>query len=168
MPIIERPKELDIQLELKDRLNYPFILTQNLLSLEKAYSNPDFDLDIIENLVIGLYTKIPDTWRDNQFEDDLEKSASVVKVDLRPQWGEIILSKQMCIKQGIPFEAERVIINYFKLLNAIINLLDRRGILIRKDKIEYSTGKNLDENIDELIKDEDIDIGGEIEENTNP
>jgi len=133
-----------IQLELKDRLNYPFILTKALFAIERAYAESDYDADKVEGMIMSFYYKIPDTWKDKPFADAINSAKESKIVDVRPRYGNIPLNKELCIKHGFKLEETVEEINYFKILNAIINLMDRLNMLVRKDKIERSTGINLD------------------------
>ena len=152
-----------IQLELKDRLDYPYILTKSLFGIEMAYSEKDYDADKVEGMIWLLYHKIPETWKDKQFVDDVNNSVESKVVDVRPQFGKIKLNIELCKKQGLKINEKVEYIHYFKIFQAIINLMDRLNMLVRKDKIEKSTGKNLDydedkDSLDALIdKDKDED-----------
>jgi len=146
-----------IQLELKDRLNYPYILTKSLFAIEMAYSEKDYDADKVEGMIWLLYHKIPETWKDKQFVDAVNDSVESKIVDVRPQFGKIKLNIELCEERGLKINEQVEYIDYFKILQAIINLMDRLNMLVRKDKIEKSTGKNLDYDEDETSLDDLID-----------
>jgi len=152
-----------IQLELTDRLNYPYILTKTLFAIETAFAEKDYDADKVEGMIMLFFYKIPETWRDKQFVDDVNSAVETKMVDVRPKYGETRLNKELCEKYGFKIEEEKAQRDYFKILNAIINLLDRLNMLVRKEKIERSTGKNLDyekdkDSLDDLIDEEKDEV----------
>ncbi|MBD3195780.1 MAG: hypothetical protein GF317_12030 [Candidatus Lokiarchaeota archaeon] len=155
--------EIDIQLELKDRINYPHILQVTLLNLKRAIAKDDIDLDKLENMMWDFFTDIPHSWYDEDFINDVKKSIITRKVDNRPVWGGQKLSLKKCEELGLSIKKTLVGINIFLLKNAIVNLLHRRDMLVRKKKIEYSTGNNLKfQTLDDLAEYEDEN--GEDEE----
>ena len=151
MPESEYP-EFDPQLELKDRINYPHILTTSIIAMKSSLrDSKEFNLRKVQVMILDLLTDIPDTWKDQQFEDELKKVVKIREVDIRPINAGVRLSKEACKKMRIATTRKTKTINYFRLKNAIVNLLDRRHLLIRKEKIEQSTGRNLDiEHIEDL------------------
>ena len=137
--------EFDPQLELKDRINYPHILTTSIIAMKSSLREAkEFNLRKVQIMILDLLTDIPDTWKDQDFEDELKKVVTVKLIDIRPMNAGVRLSPEACKKMGIKTTKELKQINYFRLKNAIVNLLDRRHLLIRKEKIEQSTGRNLD------------------------
>ena len=144
MPESEYP-EFDPQLELKDRINYPHILTTSIIAMKSSLREAkEFNLRKVQIMILDLLTDIPDTWKDQQFEDELKKVVKIREIDIRPINAGVRLSKEACAKMKIATTRKTKQINYFRLKNAIVNLLDRRHLLIRKEKIEQSTGRNLD------------------------
>jgi hypothetical protein len=102
-----------------------------------------------------FFTDIPHSWYDEQFTDDVKKAFMQKTIDVRPIWGDVRLSKETCEKYTMALTKTITSLNIYLLKNAIINLLHRRDMLVRKKKIEYSTGKNLKiTSIDELAKHE--------------
>jgi len=154
--------ERDIQLEFRDRLRYNDILELKLKSLASKISNPRKDMRVIQSMLLDLLTDIPDSWKDDEFEEEMKHVMKKRKVDVRPTFGNAKISMNVCIENKIPIFREIREINYFRLKNAIINLFDRRQMLIRKEKIEYTTGLNLKfGSIDDYIEKE---LGEEFEE----
>jgi len=137
--------------------------------------NTDVDLDKVEDLMWDFFTDIPHSWYDVDFTKDVQKAFTMKKVNNRPDWGGVPLSDETCRKYKIEIEKKIPVINIYVLKNAIINLLHRRDMLVRKKKIEYSTGKNLVDTLDNiedihddfddmLMSDADKKIKEEIEE----
>lgn len=149
--------EFDPQLELKDRINYPHILTTSIIAMKSSLrETKEFKMRKVQLLILDLLTDIPDTWKDEEFELELKKVVTVRNIDVRPMNAGVKLSHAACKRMGIRIIRQEKQINYFRLKNAIINLLDRRHLLIRKEKIEQSTGRNLDiQFIKELERDDD-------------
>jgi hypothetical protein len=148
--------EIDIQLELKDRINYPHILQSTLLNIKRAIGKDELDLDNLENMMWDFYTDIPHSWYDKEFVLDVKKSFISRDVDNRPVWGGQKLSIEKCEELGLETKKTLVGINIFLLKNAIVNLLHRRDMLVRKKKIEYSTGRNLKfKTLDDLAEHEE-------------
>lgn len=149
--------EFDPQLELKDRINYPHILTTSIIAMKSSIrESQEFNLRKVQIMILDLLTDIPDTWKDEEFEAELKKVVKTRTIDVRPTNAGVKLSNSACKRMGIQTIRQEKQINYFRLKNAIINLLDRRHLLIRKEKIEQSTGRNLDiQFIEELERDVD-------------
>lgn len=150
--------EMDIQLELKERLPYTSILTASLLNLKKAINTAELNFDLIQTLILDFFTDIPRTWQDDKFKEDVENCITTRKVKAVPYFAGVPLDAETCEAQGIATIREIQEIDYFALKNAIINLLDRLNLLIRKEKIEYSTGVNLDDNLEDLGKKYDAEL----------
>ena len=142
--------ELDIQLELKERLPYNSILTASLLNLKKAIGQPEPNLAQIQALILDMFTDIPQTWHDKAFKTDVKNCVTVRKIKAYPHFAGVPLEPEICKELGLATEKEITEIDFFALKNAIVNLLDRLNLLIRKEKIEYSTGVNLEDTLDEL------------------
>jgi hypothetical protein len=137
-------KDIDIQLELKDRINYAFILQTTLLLIKRMMSKEDVEPQRIEDMMWDFLSDIPHDWMDAEFINDIKKSFLIRLVDARPLWGNVRLSIEKCKELNLPLEREITSMNPYLLKNAIVNLLHRRDMLVRKKKIEFSTGKNLD------------------------
>lgn len=135
--------EIDIQLELKDRINYPHVLQTTLMNIKRAISSGELSIDRIEDMMWDFFTDIPHDWYDNQFSVETKKAFMQKEVDCRPVWGDVKLSPEICKQYGMAVKKTVTTINVYVLKNAIINLLHRRDMLVRKKKIEYSSGKNL-------------------------
>ena len=156
--------EIDIQLELRDRINYPHVLQSTLMNIKRALMNTDIDMTKIEDMMWDFFTDIPHSWYDEQFTDDVKKAFIQKTIDARPIWGDVRLSKATCEKYNMPITKTITSINIYILKNAIVNLLHRRDMLVRKKKIEYSTGKNLKiKTLDELAQYEGQDDDDFIE-----
>lgn len=153
--------DVDIQLELKDRLNYTQIIEGTIKSLKIALINPKTEFKTIQQLMLDFLTDIPDSWKDEDFQEEMKKVMKIRKIDVRPSFAGQKRSVESCKKLNISIIKEIKEINYFTLKNAIINLLDRRQMLIRREKIELTTGLNLDfetlDKLEESYEDEEVE-----------
>lgn len=158
--------ELDIQLELKERLAYNNILTASLLNLKRAIGQPEMNLNQIQALILDFFTDIPRTWHDQQFKKDVKLCATSHTVTVYPYFAGVPLEPEVCKELDIETQKTITEVDFFALKNAIVNLLDRLNLLIRKEKIEYSTGVNLEDTLEELgelydVEQEDFDEDSE-------
>lgn len=154
---LKTQKEDSIQLELKERLNYPYIFQEGLLTINKAMNAPDMDIKKVKSLILNLYSKIPDSWIDTEFKDDVKDCIKYINIDCRPEICGTPMNVEECINQGIQYYKKEEIIDHFALQTAIINLLDRRNMLVRRSKIEASTGVNLDYVDEKDVPNEEIE-----------
>ena len=148
--------EFDVQLEMKDRLNYAHVLQTNITAIDRLMGKRDASMKDIQKLILNFLVSIPDAYKDQQFENDMKQVMKVRKIDIRPRNAGTPLSMAYCRKEEIPIYKTVREIKYFKLKNALTNLLHRRNMLIPKRKIEYSTGRNLEKTLADLTLD---DIG---------
>lgn len=143
----------DIQLELKERINYTEILETSIKNKKDVIKADIFRLSKLRLMIIDDFTDIPDSWIDEKYVADVKSvvvSKTVPNVIL---FNGVALGEEYMKRNGIPLTKQTVVVDYFKLKMAIINLLDRLNMLIRKDKIEQSSGKNLKfETLDDLIE----------------
>lgn len=135
--------DMDIQLELKDRLDFTYVVQATLVNFKKAIFNKSVTKTFLDKLMWDFITDIPTSWYDEQFLIDARSSFITSTIDCRPVWGGAKLSEETCLKHGYEITKQHTELNPFVLKNAIINLLHRRDMLVRKKKIEYTTGKNL-------------------------
>lgn len=149
----KRNEEMDIQLELKERLPFIEILSKSLLSIKSLLEEPDANISQIQWLIRDLYTDIPDSWISQSFVDDVTKCMVMKVIDVRVRFAGVPLSKEYHERRNIEMFKHVKIVDYFMLKNAIINLLDGLNMLVRKEKIEMTTGMNMQfENIEEFEK----------------
>jgi len=147
------PEDLAVQLELKERLNYPEYLENALKHIESAFSNEKISMSKVQAMILNLFYDIPDSWYNDDFVKDIEGVITTKEVPNIIKFCNTTLSQEYMKQQGIPLTKKVKSVNFFKMKNAIINLLDSLNMLVRKDKIERSTGKNLKyKTLDEMIE----------------
>jgi len=141
-----------VQLELKERLNYPYVLLMTIRNLKNALNSEYVDVTRIQIMLMDFLSDIPSTWVDEEFNTDIAKCRKESVVPIVHKFAGQLLSAKYVEARGLAKERKHIQVDYFGLKNAIINLLDRRGMLVRREKIEMSTGKNLEvQSIDDLI-----------------
>ena len=133
--------EIEAQLTLKDRLNYPYylgdaILTRNRSILKENYSEEEI-IEATENF-LGL---IPASWEDKDFKKDLEDATITRKIDVRPEFCGVRPNLEYCEENGIPTFKEEKSYDFRKLFRACINLIDRRGLTAKRKFTEKMTGR---------------------------
>jgi hypothetical protein len=155
MSDIDITPDMEVQLELRERLNVPQILQEEWMSINRAVREANLSMNKIQEMILNFYSDIPDTWKDKEWEEGLENCVTV-KRSINParKFSGVIIDEETCKELGIEPFIETRRINYRRLKSVIINLLDRREMLVRRQKIEYSTGKNLDQTLDDLIKEQ--------------
>lgn len=137
----KEPKDIEAQLTLRDRLNYPYYLGDAILTGNKAVLVEDSKQRIVD-AIKNFRDLIPISWEDDKFKKDLEDAKLTEKRDIRPLVaGNIKLNEDICKKLGIKTEEEIDTFDYEKLRRACTNLLDRRGMLTKKVYTEWMTGQ---------------------------
>jgi len=134
--------------QLRDKMNYSDVIQNQLLTFQQALLKSGNDVDSqreVEEAIKGLIHLIPDSWKDEQFEEDYEKAIEEYEEDVRPKYGGVRLDKETCKKLGLPITQKVERIDWYKAFQACINLLDRRGLLSKTQWIEQ---------LEELIEDE--------------
>ncbi|MHC1587689.1 MAG: hypothetical protein ACXQTX_04370 [Candidatus Syntropharchaeia archaeon] len=83
-----------------------------------------------------LYWSIPRSWWDDEFIEDLEDARQTVEVSVPVTF---------C---GVPYEEKHEFaeeVDWRKVFNAILNLCNRRNLLIAQDRIEAITDREMEE-----------------------
>ena len=141
-----------IQLELKERLNYPEILQNGMLDQKAVLKESVFSMDTLNMMILHLFYDIPSSWYDKKFGKEIKGVISKKIVKNKVYHAGVELDEEYMKENNIPLTKEEKRIDYFRLKLAIINLLDRLNMLVRKDKIEMTSGRNLSiETLDDLI-----------------
>lgn len=127
-------------LTIKDKINYPFIIGNALLKFQEAIVKVEGEQSEQETreAALCLFNLIPTSWHDDLFREDLKRATLKVKLDVRKEW---------CgRKVGKPkFEDEEKLEPY-RLVNAVVDLLERRELISKKERIEKVEGVLLDVN----------------------
>jgi len=136
----ERYKEKLERTSITEKLDYKTLLIHALRTVETSIlSGETF---IIESSIWTLYNLIPSTWHDEPFKKAIEKCYFTEKVDVRPESCGVPANMEYCEENGIPIFKEEKRIEYFKMLNACVNLLERLGVLMRRTPKAWIGGKS--------------------------
>jgi hypothetical protein len=125
---------------IKDRINHPYILANQILTIQKAILNLENSTQITQEAVEGLIHIIPDIWKDEKYKEELEQSYVDKQVDIRPEFCGNKASLVFCQKHKLETTKTEKRLGYWKGLQACINLLDRRGMVSKRSFLEKMTG----------------------------
>ena len=127
----------EAQLSIKDRLNFPYILANQILTFQKSILAQDFSEREIEESIKGFVHLVPDNWKDKQFHKALKDATIIKKLDKRPQiTGTVKMDVKVCEELGIKAFEEKTVFDYYKMFQACINLLQRRRMLSKINPVE--------------------------------
>jgi hypothetical protein len=125
---------------IKDRINHPYILANQILTIQKAILNLENSTQITQEAVEGLIHIIPNLWKDEQYENELDDAYKEEDVDIRPQFCGNKASFAFCQKHKLETTKKRKTLEHWKGLQTCINLLDRRGMISKRAYKEIMTG----------------------------
>jgi len=83
---------------------------------------------------------IPKEWHDDEFQKERETAKVTKLVDQRPGFCGKPASLEWCKARGIEPYKKETTFNFYALFHATINLLQRRGLLSRKNYLEIMEG----------------------------
>lgn len=128
----------DIRLALGDRINYPYILGGQLMAILRAVNESQgVSLQQLVNRVEIMKNLFPTSWHDSDWTKEIKECYDKVLIDIRPMF---------CgIRVGPLQVKEDKKLNFGRLLNACVNLLDRRDLLAKKLFTEWRTGRSFKE-----------------------
>jgi len=134
-------REFEAELTLKDRLNFPYLLANQILTFQKAILALEYSEREIRETIEGFEHMIPASWKDDQFNKDIEDAEITRKIDVRPEFCGVKPSLECCKENGLTAFKDEVILDYYAMFQACIDLLDRRGLTARRTFTEKFTGK---------------------------
>lgn len=134
-------EEIEAELTLRDRINFPYLLAQQIMTFQQAILNMDLSTDEINEAIEGLLRMIPESWKDDKFSKAVEDAVSKVTVDVRPTYCGLKASYKFCIDNGIVPTIEQEEKDYYALFQACIDLFDRRQLLSKYAYTEIMTGR---------------------------
>lgn len=134
-------EEFTAELTLKDRLNYPYLLANQILTFQKSILNMEYPTSVIREAIEGFVHLIPESWKDEKFLDDIKKAMKKEPKDNRPiVAGNLRMNEETCKALGIePFVAVDAF-DYYMMFQACVDLLDRRGLTSKRTYTEKMTG----------------------------
>lgn len=133
-------KDISFNLTIRDKINFPFLLAEQITTFQKAILNIEYSRREIEESIQGMVAMIPTRWEDEDYQKDKKGAVKIFTIDNRPSFAGVRSSKEYCKARGIKLTRKETRPDYFKLLHAVIDLLDRRGMLSKREFTEQTTG----------------------------
>ena len=134
----ERPHEAD--LTLKERVNFPYLLANQILTIQKAFLVADSSEKSERekrDAILGFVYLMPKAWKDGKFKKEMEDAKIKLKRDKRPRVAiHVRMSEKICKQLGIPAFVEEITFDYYKVFQACMNLLNRKKMLSKIVLIE--------------------------------
>ena len=91
----------------------------------------------IKEAIEGFVHLIPETWKDTKWEEEIEKAKTSKEVDARPEW---------CGRKiGTPKIEQQESFDHYKMFQACINLLERKGLVAKVIMTDKITGQRYDD-----------------------
>lgn len=148
-------------LTIKDRINYTYLLSVKLLTIDKAVLTvgETSSTEMTEAIEL-LRCSIPDFWKDDDYREEVEKAKIQIKVDNRPTFCGRPMDEDYCRDElGIQPYIDEEMYDPFAVHQAIINLLQRRKMIGRTIWKEIATGKPYESEEEQEITEEQV-LGG--------
>ena len=125
----------EIQLTIRDRINYPYVLANQILTIQRVLLNEEATKEVIDS-VEALVHQIPDLYKDESFQKEMEAATLKIDKDIRPMFGGIPIDDFTCKELGVPITKEVIEKDPWAILQAVFNLLQRRSMLTRRSFVE--------------------------------
>ncbi len=137
----------DSELVLGDRMNYPYLIGNQFLTIQKMLADGYTTELEVRDAILTLKNLVPKSWVDAEYQRELLSVSSKESVDERPEF---------CGRKFGPLPEnvrEITVYDYFGLLNAIVNLLDRRGFITKVRLREIMDGSHFDSQKELAVED---------------
>ena len=95
----------EVQLTIRDRINYPYILANQILTIQRVLLNEEAAKEVIDS-VEALVHQIPDMYKDDSFREEIEKAVLKIVKDVRPKFGGVTIDDESCAEMGLPTTEE--------------------------------------------------------------
>jgi hypothetical protein len=140
-----RGQEQIVNLTSREKMDYPFLVAAQINTIQQAILRKDLTIDNLSEAVLGLVHLIPSSWKDKdeKFQADYKKALVETEVDIREEFAGVQLSHEWHEAHGVPSTKKEDKLNYFLLFQAAINLLYRRGMIVRTEKTEKTSGRRV-------------------------
>jgi len=135
------------QLTLGDKINWPFILGNMILKFQDAIVKVEGEQSEqeVREAALCLYNAIPKSWHDDGFKEDRKEAITYQIIDNRNLWCERRIGAKI-FKGKDTNQIKEEKLDPYRLFNACVNLLDRRGLISKKNIAEVSDGNKFDPN----------------------
>ncbi len=130
----------EAKLTMRDRLPINFILTNALITIQKSILNIKYSSEEIREAIQGFVAMIPDSLKDEDFNQEIEASRTMIVLDARPVFCGIPASDKYCKRKGVQTISHVQSFDFFKVLHACFNLLMRKHMLLKIQPKEIMTG----------------------------
>lgn len=134
----------EVQLTIRDRINYPYILANQILTIQRVLLDEEAAKEVIDS-VEALVHQIPDLYKDEAFKKEIKAAVLEIRKDIRPKFGGISMDDDVCKELGIPTMEKVIERDPWAMLQAVINLLQRRSMLTRRSFVERIVLKPFDD-----------------------
>jgi hypothetical protein len=147
-------------LTVKDKINYPFILANCMLNVHNALIKEEGlqSEQACRESVLVFFNSIPKSWieDDPKFKEDMQETIIYEKVDNRSEWCGRKVGSPFCPHLKDDVECQRCELfkdchvkeeklQPYKLYHACVNVLDRKGLISKTEKVEMFDGKRFKE-----------------------
>ena len=126
-------------LTMKDRISTNILFLYTILSINKSIRDIKYTDAELREAILSLIAMIPDDMRDEDFDEELEKSTQTISMDIRPENCGVKASIETCEQLGIPHTQTFQQQDYFAMYHAVFNLLMRQHMLLRTQDKEVQT-----------------------------
>lgn len=147
-------KDHEAQLALKDRINFPYLLANQILTVQKSILVADTSIASnreIREAIKCLVHLIPNSWKDKGFREDLEKAEITDKIDVRPRFCGLSAAVKFCEEHGLKSYEKRISFDHYKVFQACMDLLQRKQMLTKILRVEKLEGIMFEELKDSAI-----------------
>src|SRR4030042_68523 len=105
----------EAKLTMRDRLPTSMLLLYTILNINKAIKDIKYSTEELREAILGLVAMVPDTLRDEQFTEDLDRATQPIIIDVRPAFCGVKASFQYCERKSIPAYLKVPQLNYFDM-----------------------------------------------------
>lgn len=143
-------KSSEASLTVKDRLNFPYLLANQILTFQRSILNLEFSAREIRESIEGFVHLIPVEWKDEEFNTDIENALIKQAIDIRPEFCGSTATLEFCKENGIEPYKYKETFDYYMMFQACINLLNRRGMLSKINPVQELEGFSFEIKNDEI------------------
>lgn len=110
-------------------------MASQIISIQRVLLNEDAAREVIDSIE-ALIHQIPDLYKDEPFRKEIKAAVKMVDKDVRPKFGGVSIDDATCKEMGVSTTEQVEEKNAWDMLQAVINLLQRRSMLTRRSFVE--------------------------------
>ena len=131
-------EEKEISLTIGDKINWPFILATAIMKFQESIVKEEgFQSEQeVREAALVVRNLIPKVWVDEQFEKDMKEAVIIEEIDSRNINCGVRVGN---LKDHPPIKVEKI--NPYRLVHACVNVIERRGLISKKEWQELFPGK---------------------------